>query len=646
MGPNGQYTDSDIGPMLAGLGYQFVSGYGPSAFWKDPSGQTYVQSVIANSILGNASPYVVASPNTLNSAAQDQTSATDHIDGAGVAYTIKNGQAFTLDGQPYMPVPVPVNQHPGDSFSSSTSSSTSFNDTPIQTTQVDPGTGLTYTVLIDPRTGGVISRTQAGFAPLSPAEQFQQQQELQAAQDAAAMARVQAQITGTAGDTAANNAAALARQQLAGQNTLENTTLSGQQQAAMQAANDTQANNRALLTAEEQAHQAQLQAAVNGFQSVNSLAPQLGDLALKNAQFTSDTLSKPADYLARAFFTQGQQSPLPQVSQADVINQLRNNIAGYNGALSGFSASAPGFTLTMPSTAPVASALGAPAAFTAPPGAASAPSAGGGGGANPFAGFIQQAQNQQAAGINPMGAGTPQIPGAAPGLAHGGFTSAPVMVVGDSPDGRPNNTQETVVNPTHAPVGVIPNPATVKKQDPGHAAMAKAIGFVSNPDTQHALVDEMAKRRGLKPAGKTPPKYAQGTGVPRYADGTGIATTGDPVTIGGSTGFTQGPNGAFTFNAPQLPTQTATSQDALQALEASVRPPAVNTLLSGGNPGELQLGFNLPSAMAYRNLSTQDKSALGTTLATQFNEDPSDVEDAITRRYSVGSKGGASTAGF
>lgn len=50
------------------------------------------------------------------------------VDGAGVPYVISGGQAYTLDGKPYNPVPIPVNPHPGTSFSYGSNVSQSFQD--------------------------------------------------------------------------------------------------------------------------------------------------------------------------------------------------------------------------------------------------------------------------------------------------------------------------------------------------------------------------------------------------------------------------------------------------------------------------------------------------------------------------------------
>ncbi|MEM4603600.1 MAG: hypothetical protein QW842_07355, partial [Candidatus Nezhaarchaeales archaeon] len=55
-----------------------------------------------------------------------------------------------------------------------------------------------------------------------------------------------------------------------------------------------------------------------------------------------------------------------------------------------------------------------------------------------------------------------RIPGPIPTAAFGGFTNAPVILVGDSPGDDPDKDArpELVVNPTLAPIKVVPNKET------------------------------------------------------------------------------------------------------------------------------------------------------------------------------------------
>lgn len=46
------------------------------------------------------------------------------------------------------------------------------------------------------------------------------------------------------------------------------------------------------------------------------------------------------------------------------------------------------------------------------------------------------------------------------GYAEGGMTREPMFMVGDHPSGMPTGTEEMIVNPTNAPIKVIPNPQT------------------------------------------------------------------------------------------------------------------------------------------------------------------------------------------
>lgn len=85
--------------------------------WGQPTAQWVVYD--AN---GNLGPYRAPTQSAGDTSAQ--------VDGAGVPYVIRGGRGFTLDGQPYTPVALATNPHPGTSYSygSSNSTSQSFQD--------------------------------------------------------------------------------------------------------------------------------------------------------------------------------------------------------------------------------------------------------------------------------------------------------------------------------------------------------------------------------------------------------------------------------------------------------------------------------------------------------------------------------------
>src|SRR5690242_8395811 len=117
-------SEDQVQQALRDLGYvQMTNGAnGGATIWKppptkdDPNPASITQVEAAANAFGSTSPYA-------NAGASDNTA---QVDGAGVPYIVKNGRGYDLNGNPYNPVPLPVNPHPG--FTSS--SSTSYNATP------------------------------------------------------------------------------------------------------------------------------------------------------------------------------------------------------------------------------------------------------------------------------------------------------------------------------------------------------------------------------------------------------------------------------------------------------------------------------------------------------------------------------------
>lgn len=98
------FTDQDIGPLLQGMGYKYIDGYGPTAIWETaPQGQkgtaNYVapqrfpQSVLANSIFGTESPYQ-----------PQKVTPQSPADSPDIRYDA-SGQAFSWDGKAWQPDP-------------------------------------------------------------------------------------------------------------------------------------------------------------------------------------------------------------------------------------------------------------------------------------------------------------------------------------------------------------------------------------------------------------------------------------------------------------------------------------------------------------------------------------------------------------
>lgn len=609
--------------LLTRIGFQWVAGNSGSAVWRAPSGEVMSESAALNTIARGSVPQTAPQV------------APDRSLQIGINPATGKPEMFGV-GANGLPVWTGVSPVP------STSSSQGFAPQYGSYTEETTGDRVFTT------NGQVTSRIPgATWASLTPQQQFQQESSLRKQMDDAAMAREQA-----------GNAAAMDRAQLTEGGINSRFGVSSQEAATM---------DRATLA--ERARAANLSAATDAFGNVVRVAPQLGQLALSNAEFTKDTLRNAPDYLARAFFQQGQTSPLPQVSQADIINQLRSNIQGFNTTLQGFNpqvgayqapaaynpmagfgggaagAPRPGLPTALPKppllppppVAPLGSAAWHPP-VNGQPGFSTIEAQ------NPAGSYSedwtpaelgsvtmpdgsQSSANTQSADAGDRGTAVwdPEGSGGIVYMAGGGFTRAPQMIVGDSVSGRPTGHEEIVSNPTGAPITVQPvNPQGMAAQaapDPVaakhktmHDSIAKVIGFVQDPALQHALVDEMRQHQE-KPASPE---------VPRFATGTDL----------------------MGFSIPQLPTPGLADQASISALEKSVRPPAINQLLGGQTPGEMQFGFNLFTPNQLNSLSREGREALGTTLATQYNETVPNVEDAIKRRWSTGNRRTAGAVGF
>lgn len=329
--------------------------------------------------------------------------------------------------------------------------------------------------------------------------------------------------------------------------------------------------NRAELA--EAARRANLQAATSAFGDVTRLAPQMGQLALDQSRFGADILRQAPDFLARAFFQQGGTSPLPQVGQADILNALRENIQQINSTLGGFN--------------PQIGAFQPPAAFNAAP-------------------------NQRPVTPPPPTAVQPMPSG---GQAFDSFAATPQA------NARPIQGEAGGVQ--------ITNPGGTN------------IGF------SQEVLDMMSSN----------PSLAAGFGFKGMADG---GTTTEPVVVGEEgpeLAIPMGPmvvlneeqlgfnpkkmvkakkaanGGIFGFNVPSIPTLPSANQGAIQDLERSVRPPAINQIMQGGLASSPRFGFDLFTPQQIRSLTPETRQALGTTLATQFNETLENVDFAQQQRF-------------
>jgi hypothetical protein len=151
------------------------------------------------------------------------------------------------------------------------------------------------------------------------------------------------------------------------------------------------------------------------------------------------------------------------------------------------------------------------------------------------------------------------------GMAYGGATRDPRFIVGDRRDGRPSGNEEMIINPTRAPIQVVPN-----------SRLAAYYG------------------------GTMPDRFAGGTNsrlgmYPRYADGVLPSVQGAPV-------------GSLS---------PVTQQDLVNSAR-EYSPPAVGSLLGDRGAFEARmLPVQSASMRQTNNLTPDETAALGTRLALE-----------------------------
>lgn len=345
--------------------------------------------------------------------------------------------------------------------------------------------------------------------------------------------------------------------------------------------NEISAYNRANLA--EEARKANLQAATSAFGNVVSSAAPLGQLGLDQNKFAAQLMREAPDYLARAFFQQGGTSPLPQVGQADVINSVRDYINQINKTLSGLNTDVGAFQPMAPRVpTPVTETFIDPGRTFAP--APKAP--------EPAAGFNPRAVYEAAITAN----------NAAKPAAMPTQTFAPAAV-----------PRAAAPAPTIASLPTDQR-QLLRMEKGGHGFNMVITGDSSDGKPNEELVIDMPGDAGMAVIPmddiKDAPKKKKGGKVPYAAEG-----------------------GFFGFGIPQIPTIAPTTNEQLRSLEAANRPPAINQIMSGGLAGSPRFGFDLFTPQQIRSLTPETRDALGTTLATQFNETLENVDFAQQQRF-------------
>lgn len=345
----------------------------------------------------------------------------------------------------------------------------------------------------------------------------------------------------------------------------------------------------------------------------------------KNAQ---EILRNPSDYLARAFFQRGGTSPLPKVTQADLLNQMKM-FQGQQPRPSGEPAGVEGFDPNNPyawhaAQGNIPGGLAGMQArlkdqFTGQVGAA----AQGLPNKNQF--NNQDSANVAAAGLTNLptmatgfGTGGNAVTGAQQGGAFqlsqtpGFGAPAPTLTQGPGLMG----TGPYSGDPLHAEAYQEPNRfAATGGVFPGGTEVITGDGKNGKPSKKRTGSEESVKLVGSPEALRK------------------VFMVVDPITK--DEPMPEKPkaaSGGFFMGQGQMP-QGPVNQQQLVDMAQQFSGPAVNSVMGGGTPPPLRFGFNLMTPQQMAGLTGAEKQMLNTRLAVEHNTDLDDVGTAIEQQF-------------
>ena len=391
-------------------------------------------------------------------------------------------------------------------------------------------------------------------------------------------------------------------------------------------------------------------------------ASKLGTLGLDQSKFVSDILSRPSDALARLFFQRGENSPVPFVSQADLINRLAEEfrltsklgvgVSGRDPNTGGRLTPGPTPGPTQPKLAPTTSTY-----TSAPPPAGYPPVPG----SEKFAvapGTTYQNADGTKFVVDNTGtlvvAGGPSAPILGPQVTA---PTSPFVAAATAP-------VASAIAPVVAPTpyenpadyfAAAPTPGETAAIVPTESASAPApapnydTSWLEAYDRYAALgydMPSLAKggtttSRLMLVGEKGPELVANPTGAPvgvLSADKTRKAKGAKK----GAKKLQEGTLSSF-LNLNKLLTQDPVTQGGLIDLSRQATPPGPRDVLAGKRPNTFSIGLpQVPTPRLLNSLSPAELQSMAPRLATEYNATLEDLAFEVQQRF--GSSGSAPRA--
>ena len=319
-------------------------------------------------------------------------------------------------------------------------------------------------------------------------------------------------------------------------------------------------------------------------------APQMANAATQQGQLVSDILRSGGDVLARTYFTRGGMSPLPEITQADLINNLNDEMT----KIQRFEQQGIQTENARRARADMERARGEYAQFA-------------------------ELQRQ-----------TPQ------------FTTRQIFDEAgfDAAQGRYQQSLGDMDDEAHA----LDVANLQRHLDAGPASyQQQAVDNLAGTDINDSLAIEAAVSRGNKAyadetirlQAQADSNFSQGQ-APERSQFTETIREQVPIPDFQSWAATQGPSFAPTpqLRVPDVPMPQRTTQEQLIAQSRATTPPAVASVLSGQMPSPLQFGgLPLPTFQQLQALTPTEQEMLNTRLMTEFNVPLEDVAWQSRRQF-------------
>lgn len=415
----------------------------------------------------------------------------------------------------------------------------------------------------------------------------------------------------------------------------------------------------------ENARQANLQAALEQFKTRAGLIPQFGQLALNEADIQRQILSQGGDFLYRAFKSQGEDSPLPLVTQADLIGHLRGQLAQLSSiippeALKTGATTIDGFSI--PAAAPPPTPT--PMAAAPVPKAAEPPKlVGDGGNGTSAMTWTPTTANSGATIYVPDGVPDWVKSGLVNQYATGssGFVFDRAFISGDPRPGQTHkgSNPELVSNPTGAPIAVTPLNKMPPRVSSGQQPQSGGFAAPQMPEGMNVMRPEAIPSWASTPA----PAPAPAAGVPwggidlngwaklwqgildRWHKGYQQQAQTQPVR-GFATGTSYSANPSYYQYPTTAPTplpdtfsQPTPSQEELLAKGTAALPPAIKALYNGGAPKQRGFDSSLPTLRQLSALTNEELKAYDAYSRLKDQTPLEDIMKEVYSRYAPSSSG-------